>query len=200
MYFNLIRVLFGFILILFLPGFTLIQLMFPRKGELDEEYDMLYRIVLGVGMSIVVVILVGFIMAHPDVAVFQEPYISIVFLSISAIFFIAGWYKGAYPWLGKIHPSLYRIAHKLQPDTDDLLTGKEITPTLVELRNLARDRQELRKKIKEAEKKTRLSAPSLKKYWENRRDILLQDLRDVEKKVADLQKERTDEIQGGLNT
>lgn len=199
MYYNPLQVIYGFILVLFLPGFTLVQMLFPRKGELDEEFDMLYRITLGIAMSMVVVIITGFFLAHPSVALFKEPYLSITYLSCSAAFFFGGWYRGAYPWLGKIHPSMYRIAPKVSPDTDDLVTGKEITPTLVELRQLAKDRQDLRKKIKEIERKSRISSPSLKKYWENRKNVFLKDLRDIEKRIGELERERSGEIHGGVD-
>lgn len=199
MYYNPLQVIYGFVLVLFLPGFTLIQMLFPRKGELDEEFDMLYRITLGIAMSMVVVIISGFFLAHPDVALFKEPYLSITLLSFSAAFFAGGWFRGAYPWLGKIHPSLYRIAPKVAPTTDDLVPGKEITPTLVELRRLARDRQDIRKKVKEIERKARISSPSLKRYWESRKTVFLQDLKDIEKKIGDLEKERSDEMRGGID-
>ncbi|MEC9332569.1 MAG: DUF1616 domain-containing protein, partial [Candidatus Thermoplasmatota archaeon] len=51
---NWIRVVAGLLLVLFLPGYTLIQAMFPRRGELDEEFDTLYRVTLGMAMSICV--------------------------------------------------------------------------------------------------------------------------------------------------
>ena len=41
---NWLRVIAGMLLVLFLPGYTLIQAMFPRRGELDEEFDTLYRV------------------------------------------------------------------------------------------------------------------------------------------------------------
>ena len=199
MYYNPLQVIYGFVLVLFLPGFTLIQMLFPRKGEFDEEFDMLYRVTLGIAMSMVVVILTGFFLAHPSVRLFKEPYLSATYLSFSAAFFAGGWYRGAYPWLGTIHPSLYRIAPKVSPDTDDLVPAKEITPTLVELRRLAKDRQDLRKRIKEIERKARISSPSLKKYWENRKNVFLQDLRDIEKKIGSLEKKRSDEMTGGID-
>ena len=62
---NWLRVIAGFLLVLFIPGYTLIQAMFPRKGELDEEFDSLYRVTLGMAMSIFIVILVGFILGNP---------------------------------------------------------------------------------------------------------------------------------------
>lgn len=200
MYYNPLQVIYGLVLVLFLPGFTLIQMLFPRKGELDEEFDMLYRVTLGIAMSMVVVILTGFFLAHPDVALFKEPYLSITYLSVSASFFAGGWYRGAYPWLGKIHPSLYRIAPKATLTTDDLVPGKEITPALVELRHLARERQDLRKKIKEIERKSRISSPSLKRYWDGRKTVFLKDLSDIEKKIGELERTRSEEIHKRVNS
>ena len=63
---NWIRVIAGLFLVLFLPGYTLIQALFPRRGELDEEFDTLYRITLGMAMSICVVILLGFVLGNPS--------------------------------------------------------------------------------------------------------------------------------------
>ena len=36
---NWLRVFAGLLLVLFIPGYTFIQALFPRKGELDEEFD-----------------------------------------------------------------------------------------------------------------------------------------------------------------
>ena len=56
---EIIQVIVAFLLIFFLPGFMLVQVLFPRKNELDEEDDFLYRIVLGIGLSIVITVLNG---------------------------------------------------------------------------------------------------------------------------------------------
>src|SRR5437870_987973 len=56
------RLIPALILLFFLPGWTLINALFPRKGDLDREYDVLYRITLGIVMSVVVVILFGFVL------------------------------------------------------------------------------------------------------------------------------------------
>lgn len=51
----LIRTIFGFFLILFLPGYTLIAVLFPKKGDLDG----LERAALSFGLSIAVTPLMG---------------------------------------------------------------------------------------------------------------------------------------------
>src|SRR3989449_5896785 len=42
------RVIGALVLLFFLPGFLLINALYPRKGELDREYDALYRVTLGI--------------------------------------------------------------------------------------------------------------------------------------------------------
>lgn len=52
---SLLRVVVGFILVLFLPGYVLVSTLFPRNGELDA----IERIALSFGLSICVVVFVG---------------------------------------------------------------------------------------------------------------------------------------------
>ena len=102
---NYLRVIAGLVLVLFLPGYTLIQAMFPRKGELDEEFDVLYRVTLGMAMSICVVILIGFVLGNPslgnapdwdglsdgDKGYFQTFFITCSLFVVTLLFFVAGW-------------------------------------------------------------------------------------------------------------
>ncbi len=108
---NPVQVVAGVVLVFFLPGYTLVNMLFPRKGELDPEYDQVYRIALGMGLSIVIAIMVGFglnaLSSEGHGLVTAGP-LWAVLLSITAIFVLIGWYRGAYPNAGVIHPSLYR--------------------------------------------------------------------------------------------
>ena len=45
---------------------SLMMHLHMNKGELDEEFDVLYRVTLGMAMSICVVILIGFILGNPS--------------------------------------------------------------------------------------------------------------------------------------
>ena len=58
--FNLLQVVAGLLLVFLLPGYALVNLIFPRRGELDPEYDPVYRLTLGMGLSVAVTIFVGF--------------------------------------------------------------------------------------------------------------------------------------------
>jgi MFS family permease len=107
----MIQVLAGIAIVFFLPGYTLVSLLFPRRGELDPEYDVVYRVALGMGLSIVIAIMVGF--ALDAVSTEEHGYVTagwlwLLFLSVTFIFFFGGWLRGAYPWMGLIHPNLYR--------------------------------------------------------------------------------------------
>jgi hypothetical protein len=107
----MIQILAGIAIVFFLPGYTLVAALFPRKGELDPEYDIVYRIALGMGLSIVIAIIVGF--ALNAISTEVNGYVSagplwISLISVTAFFFAAGWFRGAYPWMGAVHQTLYR--------------------------------------------------------------------------------------------
>ncbi len=108
---NVLQVIAGVAFVFFLPGYTMVNMMFPRKGELDPEYDQVYRIALGMGLSIVISIIVGFglnaLSAEGQGLVTSVP-LWTVLITITAVFGIAGWFRGAYPGAGAIHPKLYR--------------------------------------------------------------------------------------------
>lgn len=142
---SLIQVLAGLAIVFFLPGYTLVCLLFPRKGELDPEYDVVYRVALGMGLSIVIAIFVGF--ALNAMSTEEQGYVSAgplwaSLLSITGLFFLGGWFLGAYPWMGLIHSKLYRdppprkvAGMKLVP----VAKGREAERLLVERDQLLRD-------------------------------------------------------------
>jgi hypothetical protein len=106
-----IRVIAALLLILFLPGFFFIQSLFPMKNELDENDDLLYRLILSVTMSIIFTIIIGFFLGSlgvdPDTGkgYFQTPYIITSLGIFCIILFVIGLYRGAYPmFLKKIKP------------------------------------------------------------------------------------------------
>jgi hypothetical protein len=108
---NPLQVLAGILVVFLLPGYTLVCMLFPRKGELDPEYDIIYRITLGMGMSVVIAILVGFglnAISTAENAYVRAGPLWTVLLLLTLAFTVAGWWRGAYPSAGLIHPSLYR--------------------------------------------------------------------------------------------
>jgi len=102
---DVLRIIAAILLIFFIPGFFLVQALFPRRNELDEEYDLLYRIVLGIVLSIVITTLDGFILGSLGInpatgkGYWDTPYIFGSLIGISVFLFFIGWYRGAYPLL-----------------------------------------------------------------------------------------------------
>ena len=197
---SLLRVIAGLVVVLFLPGYTLIQAMFPRRGELDEEFDTLYRVTLGMAMSIAVVILVGFVLGNPalgnapewdgisdgDKGYFQTFFVTTSLVFIILLFFGAGWYRGAYPWMANIHPSLARAAPGLRIESELAVAGKYIPAELIELQGLKHDRDNVKRKLAEVETRKRSGSSVMKKYYERKEKTLLADLADIDSKMADI--------------
>jgi hypothetical protein len=142
---SLLQVFAGLAFVFFLPGYTLVCLLFPRKGELDPEYDIVYRIALGMGLSIVIAIFVGF--GLNAISSEEQGYVSAgplwaSLVSITAVFFLGGWYLGAYPWMGVVHPTLYRSTRPRKVAGMKLMSvaqGREVERLLVERDGLLRD-------------------------------------------------------------
>ena len=197
---NWIRVVAGLLLVLFLPGYTLIQAMFPRRGELDEEFDTLYRVTLGMAMSICVVILIGFVLGNPslgnapdwdgwsdgDKGYFQTFFISVFLAAVTLLFFAIGWFRGAYPWMANVHPSLARAPPGLRIESELAVAGKFIPAELIELQGLKHDRDNTKRKLKETETRKRIGSSMMKKYYEKKEKTLLADLADIDSRMAEL--------------
>jgi len=142
---SLFQVLAGLAVVFFLPGYTLVCMLFPRKGELDPEYDIVYRIALGMGLSIVISIFVGF--ALNAISTEEQGYVTAgplwaSLLSLTAAFFIGGWYLGAYPWLGLVHQGLYRTTRPRKVAGMRVVSpvkGREVERLLIERDELLKD-------------------------------------------------------------
>jgi uncharacterized membrane protein len=110
---NLFQVIFGLLLIFFLPGFAFISALFPKKEDLDKEFGTLYQIVLGIGMSIVITIITGiFLGVLPKIngkGQFTAPNIILLLSVITILFFIIGVFRDAYPGLTKF---LEKVKHE----------------------------------------------------------------------------------------
>jgi len=185
---GLIQVLAGLVIVFFLPGYTLVCLMFPRKGELDPEYDVVYRVALGMGLSIVISIFVGF--ALNALSTEDQGYVSAgplwaSLLSITAVFFAGGWLLGAYPWMGLLHPKLYRVppprkvaGMKLMP----LVKSRETEKLLVERDQLLTD-------IEKYAARSSSSNPNKQLYYRSRIEQARTRVEQVNEQLSRLERE-----------
>lgn len=188
------------ILLFFLPGWTLVNALFPRRGELDREYDALYRITLGIVMSIVVVILYGFglnslgVSEATGLGYFTATNLWIGLSAITVAFFAIGWWRGAYPRLGKLHPKLARTP---LPPKDSMTADLERDrATLAKLRELSDERERLRRRIKDYERRISLHTGDAKTHYAARRDEARDRLRAVDAELRALEKARAEELYG----
>ena len=189
---NLLLLLFAILLYFFLPGFTFIQMLFPRKKSLDVEFDWIYRLALSMVMSITFIILVGLVLGsikppEGQKGYFQGittgyPIIEVTILSLSGLFFIIGWYRGGYPWLKYIHPKLYRV---VPPDKKEIgETEIDDQETLKRLNDLLEEWEKTKELLEKSQK-------NQKKYLhdENVRKTYIQKVKTLQSKLNELNKE-----------
>ena len=191
------RVIGALVLLFFLPGYLLINALYPRKGELDREYDALYRLTLGIVLSIAVTVFWSFFLNSLGVnetgfGYVVGPNIAGGLIGLAAAFFALGWWRGAYPWMARVHPSLARVP---KPGPGELLTEQERDHRVrLKLQELAERREALRRAIKDAERRMQLQSADAREHYEQLRDKSRADLKGVETELKKLEEERAAEL------
>ena len=117
---------------------------------------------------------------------FQTFFVTASLLLISILFFVAGWYRGAYPWTANIHPNLARAPPGIRIESELAVAGKYIPAELIELQGLKHDRDNVKRKLSEVESRKRTGSSVMKKYYEKKEKNLLADLADIDSKMADI--------------
>lgn len=193
-----LRVIGALLLLFFLPGWLLINALYPRKGELDREYDGLYRLTLGIVLSIAVTVFWSFFLNSLGVnpttlrGYVDSANIAGGLIGLAAVFFVLGWWRGAYPWMARLHPSLARVP---RPGPGELLTEEERDHGIrLQLQELAERRQALRRAIKDAERKMRMQSSDARSHYEEQRDTSRTQLKQVEAELKKLEEERAAEL------
>ena len=186
--FGLLQVLAGIAVVFFLPGYTLVCALFPRKGELDPEYDIVYRVALGMGLSIVIAILIGFslnALSTEEQGLVTAGPLWLAFAAVTGAFFAIGWLRGAYPFMGWLHPSLYR------PPPSRTIGGIRFSSTRNERRmsSLALERERLLSELDKCSERAESSAPSRKGYYDARRDDVRRCIEEVNAELERLREE-----------
>ena len=198
----MIEAILAILFIFFLPGFLLVNAIFPRKGELDREYDLLYRITLGIVMSVVIAVAVGFVLNSltQDFGITQESgkgfvtdtNLWAILVTLSILLFLLGWLRGAYPFMGRLHPGLLR--HPKREPQSVLIDVKEDREVVEEIRNLARTREELRMKIKDYERRIGQSTGKIRESYLNKKDRAMKELKEVDTKLRKMEEQRAREL------
>ncbi len=187
-----LRVIFALILIFFLPGIMLVQALFPRKGELDADFDWLYRAAMAIGLSIVITILVNCglnsLGVDPDTGmgyVTAVP-ITLSLIGLTLIFFGIAWFRGGLQFMGKMHPKLIRFPAR-EPRDEDI-------PHLVDRhqrynhQELVTKKFQLIKQIDKTERLVEVHSGEQKKYYVQQRINQLAELDKLEDKISKIEK------------
>lgn len=169
------------------PGFTLVNAVFPRKGELDEELDMLYRLSYGLALSVALTVVLGFFLgailpSSGSTGYFIGRNIWLALVSLTIIFFFVGWYRGAYRCMRYIHPSLER-----EPEGKSRGVERE-TEEIKELQRLTKQHNALKQKIKKVEKKIKKGSGDMKGDYEEKRDKLEKRFEKVDEELKEAEK------------
>ena len=183
---DLIQLAFGLLLIFFLPGFTLMRMVFPRPEELDVDMGILFQVVMGAVMSIVFAVLIGFVLGSPVLKGFTATNLWLTLGGLTLAFFFIGWYRGAYQFLGRLHPKLERPLP--QTDIVEYNLGPLESDTLLEFQKLAKERHQLRKDIKTYERKSRVQTKGMMDYYKNKSLKSQKRLHDIDDRIKELEK------------
>lgn len=105
------------ILLLFLPGFALVKAAFPSTRGLSREHGGPYLILLSIVMSVALAVLYSFLLIAlgstlpPGAAGYftaTNLWAGLALLTLALL--VLAWWRGAFPSLGRLHPSLGRRA------------------------------------------------------------------------------------------
>ncbi len=189
---DLIQIIMGLLLIFFLPGFTLMRMLFPRAEELDTEMGLLFQMVIGAVMSVVISVLIGFLLGNPILQGFTALNLWLALGGLSVAFFIYGWWRGAYQFLGNLHPKLERPLP--QTDIVEYNLGPLESDTLLEFQKLAKERFQLRKNIKAFERKSRVQTKSMMEYYQKKSLKAQKRLSEIDNRIKELEKLRARQL------
>ena len=189
-----VQIVFGLLLIFVLPGVALIKYMFPRPGELDQEYNGIYVLALGMTTSVCITILLGFILGSIPVedgekGYFDRPLIIASLVSVTIVFFVLGWWRGAYPWLGLLHPKMARFPMPSEAPR----TTKRHDDLVARIEELTREHDALKREIKDALKRERTHGRKMADHYKERRVEAEKELERVREEL-DVAKEKQSKL------
>jgi hypothetical protein len=199
---NPLQVFAGIILVFFLPGYLMVKALFPGRNELDKEYNVIYEIGLGMGLSIVIVILDGFLLGSLHQVLgfrsvdgvekgwFDAPYIWASLLLICLLLYITAWYRGAFPWMGRLSPRLARVPASERPQA----RKKRMDAQILKLWELSREREKLRRDVRDSERRSRARGQEMNQYYKKKLAESREKLKKVDEEMKKIEDERAEEL------
>ena len=170
------------LLIFFFPGFFLVLIIFPKRGQLSMDFDILFKGALGIALSILISVLDVILLDQIGSSI-GTPMITsaALWLSIGALTIILGiisWFFGGLR-------DLVMSVLKKQP--------AKVESADEELRKLAHSKRQLQRKLALLESKEYQSHPSLKEEATIRIPIINQQIADINKKIDEIMSKKEEE-------
>ena len=137
-------------------------------------------------------VLIGFLLGNPILQGFTALNLWLALGGLSVAFFIYGWWRGAYQFLGNLHPKLERPLP--QTDIVEYNLGPLESDTLLEFQKLAKERFQLRKNIKAFERKSRVQTKSMMEYYQKKSLKAQKRLSEIDNRIKELEKLRARQL------
>ncbi|MFQ5907573.1 MAG: hypothetical protein ACE5JE_01905 [Thermoplasmata archaeon] len=90
---------------LFLPGYFLVNVFFPGRGSLGGDWDAVYRVFLGVVLSVALTVIYGtllIVVAGADQVLLRPETLWPGLALLALALFLAGVVRGAYPRIARV--------------------------------------------------------------------------------------------------
>jgi len=173
----------------FVPGYLMMNAIFPRRNALDAEMDLLYRITFGIGLSMVLAILVSFGLnalgtnTATGLGYLDAPYLWAALVSVSLAFFGIGWFRGAYPWMRRMHPKLGRVP---KPDPRSFHPPQANPEATFKIEELSTKRQRLSKDVEAYERKIQMHVGEKRQRFVAKKTGALEEIEKLDRELSRL--------------
>lgn len=140
-------------LVLFAPGYFLVNALFPARGSLGGGLDPVYRLLLGVVLSVALTVLLGtllVVLSTGGTVLFLPETLWPALGALTVALFLAGVWRGAYPPLSR------RLGRPVPPPAD----AEELDRSLFAELEAVADRLEAARREAETAKGTPQAAPA----------------------------------------
>ena len=125
---DIIIAILSLILLLFLPGFLLVLIIWPKKDTLNMQYDLLFKVIIGMVFSMIISIFVGIVLygigsisAPPEI---QSMRLWLILGIISAFLGVISWRRGGLRELVAKRPAARRDKTSIDDELDRLAVQK----------------------------------------------------------------------------
>jgi len=187
---DVLRTLAAVIFLFFVPGFFLWKALVPRPKDVADEFPQIYTAAFSMVLSVAIVVLLGIVLGQFPADASGKGLVRLEYwfpalLAISAIFAGVGWWRGAFPGLGRLSKKLER-SPKPAPDG----TGVADDPKRYwREQDLLARRLEVRAQLKRQERAGRAVSED-RSYYQKRRAELTQELVAIDEELVTLRESR----------